>query len=170
MAYGDSFKEFLVKRGMGKGLHYNGGQSIFLTEAEMLILIKEGFVVSLERGGLVIGKFHSDGGIHIMQDGGNGLVRYVGEMEGYEFAFGYPAAVKHASTIDVLERSIAQESQFPARPFSIPPGIDTVVCSNLEVDILFLPPPGGTRILSRAVSEKYLLKLNELNRDINPND
>lgn len=52
---------------------------------ELDLLIKKGLVFDGTKGGLVLGKLHKDGGIHFLLQSSEEKIRYIGEMEGWEY-------------------------------------------------------------------------------------
>ena len=120
MAYGDSFKQFILDNNIPVNLIEPIGPSatnpiIFLNSIIVDELIRNSFAVHVPNGGLIIGKFHAEGGIHMLQPFDKGF-QYVGEMEGYEFLFSAKATKNHWDRINALNKSIPYIEDITPKP------------------------------------------------------
>jgi len=90
MITGQKFYQLCTKLGLGKW-EWNFDSTI--PKTELIFSIEEihklndlKIVFNGEKGGLVLGNSHDDGGIHLLQlDIEKNIIKYAGEMEGFEY-------------------------------------------------------------------------------------
>ncbi|MBI3136481.1 MAG: hypothetical protein HYZ14_17530 [Bacteroidetes bacterium] len=81
--YGQEFREFCVINQIDSFHDHNG--KLYLTSLGFETICKIVKTFDGSKGGLIFGKSHSEGGIHLLQKNADGSFKYVGEMEGNEY-------------------------------------------------------------------------------------
>jgi hypothetical protein len=164
MDYGFTFKNFLLDNNISAELAYvnsNDEPFIFLKSFVVDELVKQSYATCVPSGGLIIGNFHNQGGIHMLQPFDNGF-KYVGEMEGYEFLFSAEMTKKHLAKIFELNKSVTRDRDSEPKPFKVPRHIKKIDLTKLHFQIMVMPD-GLHFILNRTATEKYLVLLDEMN-------
>lgn len=161
MAYGDAFFSFVHNRQIGQFIYEGDNSGLFLTVDEVTSLIKDGHVADGTTGGLVIGKFHYEGGVHMLQPSGDKF-KYVGEMEGYEFVVNEFATKKHKDRLSVINEQTKTDHTIQPKPFFIPDSIKVIDARRPGIEILLISL-NGHFIINRAASETNLELLDSIN-------
>ena len=164
MVYGDTFLSFVLRRQIGQFIYDGDNQGLFLTADEVALLAKEGHVTDGRTGGLVIGKFHQEGGIHMLQPSGEKF-KWAGEMEGYEYLVNEFATRKHMDRLSALNTQTKTDHTIPPRPFSVPDNIKIIDARRTGIEILLISW-NGHFILNRAASEMNLDLLDSINSEV----
>jgi len=164
MQYGNSFFSFVCTRHIGEFVQSGHDKGLYLTVDEVISLVNDGYVTDGRSGGLVIGKFHSEGGIHMLQPSGEKL-KYVGEMEGYEYIINEFATKKYMDLLAKINRETQPDYGIPAKPFDIPVDIKTIDVRRHDTEIIFIAMTGHF-IINRAASERHLRLLNTINTEL----
>jgi hypothetical protein len=127
-------------------------------------LATDGYMTDGRAGGLVIGKFHSEGGVHMLQPWGDKF-KYVGEMEGYEYLMNEFVTKRYMDRLTAINRETTPDQAISAKPFDIPTDIKVIDVRRPKIEILLLSR-GGHIVINRAASEKHLRLLNEINGEV----
>lgn len=163
ITYGESFFRFVNRRQIGHFIDTADNSEFYLTIDEVNALIAEGLIRDGRTGGLVIGNFHIDGGIHILQPSGDKF-KYTGEMEGYEYLVNEFASKKYIDRLASINEETKTDHTKPPRPFDIPNEIRIIDARHPEIEVLILSW-AGHYIINRAASEKNLMLLDTLNKE-----
>ena len=84
MAKVNTFERFASELKIGRPILLGGYRSIFLDIDEVNYLTTNGYATYADDGGVVIGKFHSQGGIPLLRPSNQGF-EYYAEMEVMNF-------------------------------------------------------------------------------------
>ena len=163
MAYGDAFFSFVNNRQIGEFIYEGDNPGLFLTGDEVTSLVKEGHVADGTTGGLVIGKFHCDGGVHMLQASGEKF-KYVGEMEGFEYIVNEFATKKYMDRLSVINEKTKADHTIQPKAFFIPDNIKVIDARRPGIEILIISW-GGHFIINRAASETHLGLLDSINSE-----
>lgn len=164
MPNGDAFFKFVHDRQIGQFIYNGNNPGLFLTFDEVTTLVEEGHVTDGRTGGLVIGKFHYEGGIHMLQPSGDKL-KYTGEMEGYEYLVNEFATKKYMDRLSAINMLTKTDQTLQPKPFPIPDNIKIIDTRRSGIEILLISWSGHF-ILNRAASEKNLDLLDSLNSEV----
>ena len=87
MNFGNALYDFCNKLKIGGSVFCNIEMKYYfeINFDEFDLLNKKGLVFDGSKGGLVLGKLHKNGGIHFLQQSSEEKIRYIGEMEGWEY-------------------------------------------------------------------------------------
>lgn len=138
-----------------------GQEFIFLENSDVEELVRAKYALVAINGGLVIGNFHTEGGIHVLMPFNEGF-RYVLEMEGYEFLMNPKARNKYFNEIDAINTNANHDKLGMPKPFHVPRHIRKIDLSELKFQILIVPHADHF-IVNRTATEKNLELLNEMN-------
>jgi len=163
MAYGDSFFSFVHNRQIGQFVYEGETPGLFLTVDEVTSLIEDGHVTDGIKGGLVLGKFHHEGGVHMLQPCGDKF-KYAGEIEGYEYLVNASATKKYMDRLSVINEETKIDHTILARPFIIPDNIKVIDLRRLDIEIVLISWDGHF-VINRAASEKHLKLLDFINSE-----
>lgn len=128
--FGKEFREFCTSNRVDSFEDING--ELYITQAGFELICRLVKVIDGRNGGLVLGKSHSDGGIHLLQKNANGTYRYVGEMEGNEYLS--PPKLP-TSIFKELEKINCNASEILE---DIPKNIDIIDLRNERIQIINL--------------------------------
>jgi hypothetical protein len=162
MAYGDAFFSLINERQIGQFLDDGENPEFFLSISEVTSLANDRCVADAREGGLIIGKFHTEGGIHMLQEYGDKF-KYVGEIEGYEFILNPSASKKNKGKLSEINEALKPDKNISPRPFYFPDNIKIIDLRHLSFEIVLISYEGQF-IINRAASEKNLELLDLLNR------
>ncbi len=172
MAKVNTFERFASDLKIGRPILLGGYRSIFLDINEVNYLTKNGYATNANDGGVVIGKFHSQGGIPLLRPSNQGY-EYYAEMEGYEFLLNSAASRNHLKELDQINSQIKSkfylklESIFEVQPknYAVPNEIRKIDLKNLHFQIILLPNCEGNFIVNRYSTKRNLTRLNYLNNN-----
>jgi hypothetical protein len=163
MAFGDAFFSFVHDRQIGQFIYEGDNPGLFFTVEEVISLVKDGQVSDGTTGGLVIGKFHYEGGVHMLQPSGDKF-KYAGEMEGYEYLVNEFATEKHIDRLSVLNEQTKIDHSIQPKPFFVPDNIKVIDVRHTGIEILLISWRGHF-IANRAASETNLILLDSINSE-----
>jgi hypothetical protein len=162
MYYGDSFKKFLLDKNVPcKVRIVESDNFIFLDLITVGELIKSSHAIEVPNGGLIIGNFHNQGGVHILRPFENEFC-YLGEMEGYEYLINPTSTKIFGKQITELNYTTQRDKASEPKPFNVPVHIKKIDLSKLNFHIIVIPD-GDHFIVNRAATEKYLERLDNMN-------
>jgi len=163
MAYDNSFVNFINEIGIGQLMRVTttGQEIIFLENSDVHELVRNKYAIVSTKGGLVLGNFHTEGGVHILTPFNDGF-RYVLEMEGYEFLMNNKSTDKYHSFIESINAEANHDINGVPKPFHVPRHIRKIDLSGLKFQILVIPYARHF-IVNRTATEKNLELINEMN-------
>ena len=156
MEYGDSFYAFCKKLEIG-GLTYCGNEMKYhfeITLQEFDLINKLGLVYNGTEGGLVLGKLHIDGGIHFLQPCGSEKLRYVGEMEGWEYL---TAPINNYNTNEffLINKQTKNINSEIDTSFKIPKTCKVIDTSNSEIAFILISHKSQF-VINRFATKKHI--------------
>lgn len=163
MSFGDAFFRFVHQRQIGQFINDGDNPGLFLTVDEVTLLAQEGHLTDGSTGGLVIGKFHHEGGIHMLQPSGDKF-KYAGEMEGYEYLVNEVATKKYMDRLSTINEQTKTNHTIQPKPFHVPDNIRIIDARRAGIEILLISW-NGHFILNRAASETHLELLDSINNE-----
>ncbi|WP_318344076.1 hypothetical protein [Flagellimonas baculiformis] len=166
MKIGEKFYQFCIKHGIGKW-EWNFDSTIPITELifsteEIYKLNDLKVIFSGEKGGLVLGNSHNDGGIHLLQlDIDKNIMKYVGEMEGFEYLSSPLKSEKHLNELSELNNLTTEIDV--SKKVTIPKGCNIIDTSNIDVPVILL---SGFKqfIINKNSTFNYLNKILEIEK------
>lgn len=163
MAFGDAFINFLHNNNIpaeevtvGDGIPF-----IFLNYIVVSELVKQSYALPVSNGGLIIGKFHNEGGVHIITPYRNGF-KYIAEVEGYEYIVNPMSTSSNREFLKNINESVNHNKNSKPYKFYIPKHIQTINLEKLRFDIMIIPN-GEWYVINRTATEKYLNEIDEIN-------
>lgn len=134
-----------------------------IDDLEKLIDLK--IVRNGTKGGLVIGNLHSDGGIHLISPISYDRIRYIGEMEGWEYL---SSPIKKQELIDEFIK-INEETKNQGRhiktEFKIPNSCKVIDVTGIKVPFVIILELHF--IINRFATKKRITELIDLDRKNN---
>jgi len=162
MIFGTTCLELCKKLEIGEWTWCNRtSESHFeITLKELDKLIKLKIVANGTKGGLVIGNLHSEGGIHLFHPISDDRLRYLGEMEGWEYL---TSPLKKQELRDEFIR-INEETKNQGRhiktEFKIPKNCGVIDVTGIEVPFIIILDQHF--IINRFATKKRIKELIEL--------
>jgi hypothetical protein len=163
MAYGDSFFKFLDDNSIpAYSVKVGDNEPIVFLEGFVVDqLIKDSYAIPVDHGGLIIGKFHTEGGVHVLTPYNNGF-KYVCEMEGYEYIVNPTSTIENKEFLNHINYSVNHDKESNPIKFNVPRRIRTIDLRTLKFDLIIIPN-GELYITNRTATEKYMDKIDEIN-------
>ncbi|HAH22477.1 MAG TPA: hypothetical protein DCL77_01700 [Prolixibacteraceae bacterium] len=164
MAYGESFLEFFKEKKLGK---WNFDFKTFESSYEFSFdefhhIIDLDIVFNGQKGGLVLGNLHTQGGIHLISPNlETEVMKYSGEMEGWEYLSAPLKSIdigKEFEKFNVLEKGGL--SKDPTE-FNIPPSCKVIETFNEPIALIILSVHHQF-IVNRFATKKYINELIKL--------
>lgn len=131
----------------------------FLSNQLFELLLNDNRIIDAQKGGLVLGNSHAQGGIQMIQKDSHGY-RIVGEMEGYEYLIN-PTSLKKCN-LEIQLLNIETSRDFSYNPtYQIPDSITTI---NVSTNQILLLSSDSQYIVNATATEKHLHRLETINR------
>lgn len=167
MIFGSKCFELCEKIGIGEWnwcdktskLHFE----LTLEELDKLIDLK--IVANGTKGGLVIGNLHSKGGIHLISPIPGERLRYIGEMEGWEYLSSPLQKQELRDEYIKINEETKNQGRDIRTEFEIPEGCNVVDVSGIEVPFIIMLEQHF--IINRFATKKRINELIELDRKNN---
>lgn len=122
------------------------------------LLLKDNLIIDAQNGGLVLGPFHTEGGIQVIQNTPVGY-RITAEMEGYEYLINANSTDFYFEELTTLNANTKPElTHFP--DYSVPKHITTIKTTGNEV---LLASPFSQFVINKKATEKHLDRLEDIN-------
>lgn len=109
-------------------------------------------------GGLVLGKLHCKGGIHLIQPYSEDKLKYVGEMEGWEFLSSPVKNNEIGSKFEFINKLNVNYDRNSDTSFDIPQNRSIIDTRNSEIGIILLS--ANSQFIGNRLSTKIFI--NEL--------
>ena len=134
-----------------------------ITLEEFYQLNNLGLIYDGSKGGLVLGKSHKEGGVHFLQQCAEERLRYIGEMEGWEYL-----------TLPIRDENIGQQFENINRltphlsaeiqtDFEIPKSCKVIDTRETDVPILLVSGVSQF-VINRFATKKEIRKIIELDK------
>lgn len=162
MLFLSPFYRYLRSLSLGEILYINDNFDLFLSLEEVQTLLESGGAVDGSNGGLVTGKFHNEGGIHVIQPHGD-KYKYILEMEGYEYLINPIATERHLDWLVRINEEVKNDKSVEPKPFFVPEQIKVIDARNNQPEIILVSQQSQF-IVNRAATEKNLFLLDAINR------
>ena len=164
MEFGKTFLDFCRQKNIGKwNFDFKNFENSFeLTFDEFHEIGDLKIVFNGENGGLVLGNSHSQGGIHLLQqDFEKNILKYAGEMEGFEYLSTPLKSEEHSLelyNINELKPEIDLNSEYKIK---IPEKCKIINTTDIPVPIILL---SGYKqfIINKKSSLKYIKEIIEI--------
>jgi hypothetical protein len=140
-SFGKSFYEFCEKHSIGRSRSEMIGLSFksefLLHKIEFEFLREKGIVFDGKNGGLVLGKSHKNGGIHLLRFlPEKGLYKYEGEMEGFEYL---SSPLKNELQLLEFEKiNEIDNEKILYKEFTLPENCEIISTNAVEIAIIEL--------------------------------
>jgi hypothetical protein len=119
-------------------------------------------IYSGQKGGLVIGKLHSQGGIHlILPNVENKVFTYVAEMEGWEYLSSPIKSEQHKNQLLKINSSVVAMKNDTIEEFEIPENCKVIDTSECNINIILLSYYSQF-IINRKSTKENIHKIIEL--------
>ncbi len=163
MEFGKSCYEFcdILNIGEWVSCSKSGDKYFEFTDIEINKLFYHGNIYDGTKGGLVLGKLHINGGIHILEPISNQRFRHVGEMEGWEYI---SAPIKNheiKSKFDKINKKTINQGHHILTDFSIPRNCK-VINTNLSQVSFLLVTNSNHFIINRFATREHIEEIVEL--------
>ena len=141
MKTGEKFYQLCTKLGIGKW-EWNFKSAI--PKTELIFSIEEihklndlKILFNGENGGFVLGNSHDDGGIHLLQlDIEKNIVKYAGEMEGYEYLSSPLKSELHSNELIKINNLTLEID--PNKKITLPKTCNIIDASDIDVPVILL--------------------------------
>lgn len=126
---------------------------------EIYILKKETSIMDGTYGGLVLGNLHYEGGIHLIKFISETKLRYVGEMEGWEYLSSpyNHKDIKNFEKFDKINKRTPHKNRFLRTDFKIPKNCKIIDLRLIEVPFLIVEH--NQAIINRFATKRHIKKL-----------
>lgn len=165
MSYGNSFYQFCALQGIGRVdyLYETKQNEYIISWEEFETLKRRKLIFDGRNGGLVLGKLHSEGGIHCLKQHKEKFI-YCGEMEGWEYL---SAPLRDEKIKKEFERinSVCKEYDKSIQiNFKIPNHCKTINMTGCSMPIVLLSNHGQYIVnrLSTKVFIEDIIKLDKI--------
>lgn len=115
------------------------------------------------KGGLVLGKSHAEGGIHFIQQCAEDRLRYVGEMEGWEYLTLPIRDEDIANQFDSINRDNPHISPEIKTDFEIPSNCKVIDTSRVDIPVILISSLGHV-VINRFATKNEINKIIELDK------
>ncbi len=169
MPPGHTFITFCLKHDLGKWSQEVETEKPFfeLTFDEVHKLIDLKVVFDGTNGGLVLGKLHIDGGVHMINlNADTRTFKYLGEMEGWEYLSSPIIKPEIGKKLEKLNDKIKGEISFLSTEFRIPKNCKVIDTFDIVPAILILSNIPQF-ITNRFVTKKHIKRIIRLDRKNN---
>lgn len=144
-------------------------EKLLLTLPELKPIVEVNGIVDGTKGGLILGNYHSEGGIKVIKQYQNDeLYEVVAEFEGWEYILSPFTTNKELEYLTKLNSEFIRYTE-PFEEYKIPNGIDVIDTRPLfknikETNKLILLSDHPQFIINKYSTKKYLNKLDILNK------
>lgn len=158
LSYGYDFKMLCIQQNIGDII--NGSLTITQSEFDKINEIHP--IIEIDRGGLVLGKSHKEGGIHMLiYNANNKRYDYVGEMEGMEYITGDLFTTQIKDFYLKLNSEYSNDDNYiPNEDFNIPESCRVYDLKQYELPIIFFRNENRC-IINRHATERLIDELVE---------
>lgn len=132
-----------------------------LSTKDFQYLTQNGQVVDATRGGLVIGRSHDEGHIHMFVETENGYENKF-NMQGGEYIINHDAYLKHKDRIEFINSHKHAEQYIPVSILCKTP---LLITQGIEYDKYLMIDPRGQFVINNAATALFLEELNKINAD-----
>ncbi len=164
MMFGNLLYTFCENLKIGGSVFCNIQKKHFfeITINEFDFLNKRGLVFDGTKGGLVLGKLHQDGGIHFIQQCSEEKLRYIGEMEGWEYLTAPPTEYndKQFFHINELTKNTNPDAD---TSFEIPENCKVIDTRHCEIAFLLVSHKSQF-VINRFATRKDINLIIELDK------
>lgn len=165
MEFGTTFHSLCTKLNIGKFMfcEIKKKPHFEISLEEFYKLCNLGLVYNGSKGGLVLGQSHKEGGIHFLQECADDRLRYVGEMEGWEYL-----------TLPIKDKNIGKQFEninkthphinFEIKTdFNIPKDCKIIDTSENKVAVLLISNTSQF-VINRFATKKEIKRIIELDK------
>jgi hypothetical protein len=164
ISYGDKFIDFCKKKKLGK---WNFDFKTFKNSYEFTVdefhkIIDFDIVFNGQKGGLILGNLHVHGGIHLIQpDLETGILKYSGEMEGWEYLSSPLKSETHGKDLEKINKMGIGHKNEELIKFTIPNNCRVIDTFNEPIPVVFLS--GYSQfIVNRFSTRNYINEILEI--------
>jgi len=154
MNFGSTFYTYCKLKNIGS----IEGNEFLINNEEFKTLCSLGVIYDGRTGGLVLGKLHCEGGIHLVQPYSKDKLKYVGEMEGWEFLSSPVKNYEIGSKFEFMNKINADYDKNIDTSFDIPLNCKVIDTRNSEIGIILLSA-NSQFIVNRLSTKIFLDKL-----------
>lgn len=165
MEFGTTFYSLCEKLNIGKNIFCNIKKKYHfeISLEEFYKLNDLGLIYNGLKGGLVLGQSHKDGGIHFLQESAEDRLRYVGEMEGWEYLTSPIINKDKEKQFEDINNTHPHIDFEIKTDFSIPENCKIIDTSESKVAILFVSNTSQF-VINRFATNKEIKKIIELDK------
>ncbi len=162
-----SFEEFYEKHKLGKWKNLDSQKPHFeFSKKELENLYEMECVFSGHDGGLVLGKSHAKGGIHLLQQISENAFKYNGEMEGWEYLTAPETTYLFGHCFEEINHRTKPTSKYLKTNFKIPEDCKIIDTSNANIAFILISPY-RQYIINRFATKKHIEEIIELDENTN---
>lgn len=165
MNFGSSCINFCKENNIGEWVFYlDTNKSYFeFTVDEFKQVCNLGIVFNGYNGGLVLGNLHSEGGIHLIMPISENKLRYVGEMEGWEYLSSPINDDNQLNRLTQINDSIKNPNNLKKSEFEIPHSCKIIDTRNVVIPFVLITM-GIHVIINRTATKKHIKEIIELDK------
>ena len=164
IVFGNTFRKICFDLNIGQE-NYTPEQYTYFTLEEFNILKDKKIVFDGTKGGLVLGNLHSEGGIHLISFINQNRIKYIGEMEGWE----YLSSPYNGIDIDNFENfkhineKTLNTNRFANKEFKIPKDCNTIDLRGVKIPFLLINERNHA-IINRFATKKHIIELIKIDK------
>jgi hypothetical protein len=164
MNFGNKFLDFCKENNLGKWNFYlkTFKNSYEFTVDEFHKIIDFDIVFYGQEGGLIMGNLHTQGGIHLIQpDFEKGILKYIGEMEGWEYLSSPLKSKTHGKDLEKINNMGLRNKNEELVKFTIPNNCRIVDTFDVPIPVVLL---SGYKqfIINRFATRNYINEILEI--------
>ena len=139
MIFGSEFKDYCLQNSIGEWKMIDFKFKLVFTEHDFYYLNEINPIYNGQRGGLILGKLHIQGGIHLLSpNADNTEFTYAGEMEGWEYLSSPLKSEEHKNELLKINNKIKATKDAELIEFNIPEKCKIIDLRNSDINIVLL--------------------------------
>ena len=138
---------------------YMVGSRPFLKLEFLAYLLHNNLIVEGVEGGLILGNFHSEGGIPVIQNSHGNEYEIIAEVEGYEYLMNPFLTSEELNIVDNINKAYSTRD---IDRYSVPSHIKLI---NAQENAVILMGTGAQFIINQYATLKNLQFLDDLNKN-----
>jgi hypothetical protein len=162
MTFGSEFKDYCLEKSLGEWKMIDSKFKLVFNEHDFYSLNEINSIYSGQKGGLILGKLHSQGGIHLISpNSDNTEFTYAGEMEGWEYLSSPLKSELHKNKLLEINKKVIPTLDSTKTEFDIPHNCKVVDTRESEINIVLLHFYSQF-IINRRSTKKFINEIIEI--------
>jgi hypothetical protein len=167
MIFRTEFKDYCLQQSLGEWKWIDFKFKLIFNEHDFYTLNEINPIYSGQKGGLILGKLHSQGGIHLISPNfDNTEFTYAGEMEGWEYLSSPLKSEQHKNELLKINKKANAILDSNTTEFDIPHNCKVVDTRKSEINIVLLSIYSQF-IVNRHSTKKFINEIIEIEQKNN---